>query len=574
MPLTLDGVSVQAPDDPARLLARDVDLELRDGTVTLLLGRTGSGKTTLLHVLAGIRKPSSGAVLLDGAPIWRNNRVNRPALLRLGATFQFPEQQLFARTVEGEFRYSLRPFGLAPAARQQRMLDVGSHFDRQGTLFRPDRSPFSLSGGEQRRLALATSFAAGGDWLMMDEPTAGLESAVAADLLRLIRERQRSAAGGTVIATHDLDAFLPLADRVIVLDEGTIAADATPEQICNDPRALIRTGVGLPSCVEVACAFARAGMPLPRGLLDADSAVLAIERMLATRSAHPKPAPETNCDGAPQEEEGESAPLRTSSHEGLQTAPMASRGYWHRLDPRAKWLAYVVYVAVAMLQQTWIGLAAAALPLCASFAGLPWSVLRGGYRFARPFLFFALLSILLAGFAGFGGAGALPIRFEPQQALATGFNVARLLLVTMASYWLSAVTPHGEMIQGLYWALKPAGKIKAPVETISLATTLLFRFLPLVLGEYQRFSTIVRARGKVSRPPGSVRMRDLPALVIPLLLSLFYKAEAITTGLEMRKTNGRLFLIRSNFLSWTRAETLFASVSLLIFALLLLLEYG
>ncbi|WP_025851901.1 energy-coupling factor ABC transporter ATP-binding protein, partial [Paenibacillus ehimensis] len=282
MPLTLHNVSAAAPDDPNRRLLSDVSLAFEDGTVTLLVGRTGSGKSTLLQLLAGMRPPSSGEIRLNDEPLWRRRRVTQPLLLRLGLTFQFPEQQLFARSVRQEFGYSLRPYGLTAMEKEQRIQSACEDLGL-GAAFDPDRSPFALSGGQRRRLALATTIAASPDWLLMDEPTAGLESAAAKELLRYVQAR-KAAKGGIVIATHDLDLFLPLADRVIVLDRGTIAADGTPAALCGNPETLVQAGVGLPSCVLLSHALARNGItPIPEGKLSPEDMADAIAERLKER---------------------------------------------------------------------------------------------------------------------------------------------------------------------------------------------------------------------------------------------------------------------------------------------------
>jgi energy-coupling factor transport system ATP-binding protein len=591
MSLALKKLAVAAPDDRSRLLLLGLDLELRNGTVTLLIGRTGSGKSTLLQTLAGIRPPTAGEVMLDGQPLWRRGRVDSSLLLRLGLTFQFPEQQLFARSVQGEFDYSLRPFRLDAAERESRIKRATSAFDPNGTVFERGRSPFSLSGGEQRRLALATTHAVirDGDWLLMDEPTAGLEAAATAELLEWIRSRRGDTKGGIVIATHDLDTFFPLADRVIVLHNGVITADSPPAALCLSPESLLQAGVGLPSCIVAAQAFAHVGLPLSADLLTPEAAAQAIEAVLlgerpARRS---EDAGITDASGAIAEPDGvpklehpglsgqsrQAKQLEQPDGHQLAVPPPVAVPVWYRLDPRAKWLFYVVFVIGTMLQQQLIGLLVAALPLAASFLGLPASVLRGGFRFARPFVLFALLSIALSGIDGFGGSGIIPLQFSQERAQLTALNMLRLLLVTFASFWLTAATPYGSMMQGLSTLLKPGRRLKLPVEAFTLAVSLIFRFIPIVITEWQRFSAVVRARGKAAVKPDTVRVRDVPALVVPLLLSLFHRAEAMTVGLELKKAGSRIPTVRSATLIWSRLDSIYTAGTLMLLLVLILIRH-
>lgn len=570
MPLSLERVAVAAPNDPQRLLLDGVDLTLANGTVTLLIGRTGSGKSTLLQTLAGLKTPTSGAVRLDGEPLWRKGRVASAHLLRLGLVFQFPEQQLFARSIRHEFAYSLRPYKLKPENCKRRIADARAEWDYSGT-FEPDRSPFALSGGQRRRLALASTTATKPDWLLMDEPTAGLEAAAVQELLAFIERRRRAASrGGIVIATHDLDTFLPIADRVIVLQDGGIVADATPEALCREPGSLQDAGVGLPSCVALAQAFAAHGLRLPADRLTPEAAADAIVAALAGTAV-----PEAEA-AAPASPAAQAPPAGTAGEKLAQTrisAESAPSSIGYQLDPRSKWLLYVLLVIGTMMQQHWTGLTVALIPVLLGFAGLPRPVWAGLLKFARLLLLFFAISVTLAGVTLTTGDGFPRIGFSQAQAMTTGFNVFRLFVVTLASLWFAVTTPYGRMVEGLNWALAYGKKAKLPVDSFALAVSLIFRFIPMILNEWQRFSDIVRARGKAPLQPGTVRPRDIPALIVPLLLSLFHRAENMTIAMEMKKIGRRpLVSSRSRLLVWTRADRLAVIFGLVWLAVLIALR--
>ncbi|MBD0379406.1 ATP-binding cassette domain-containing protein [Paenibacillus sedimenti] len=573
MTIELEHLSVCASDDQHHELLKDINLKLHNGTVTLLIGHTGSGKSTLLQVLAGILQPSSGKIMLDEQPLWLKGKVDRAHLLRLGLTFQFPEQQLFAGSIRREFAYSLRPYGLGAQERERRIQAAREDFDPHG-VFAMDRSPFALSGGEQRRLALATTFAAAPDWLLMDEPTAGLEAAAVRELLRLIRGRER---GGFVIATHDLDTFFPLADRVIVMDHGAIVADGAPADLCREPELLARAGVGLPSCAEVAQSLAGRGIAIAPDRLTPQLAAEAIEEALLVRAASAGRGLERSAPplaGAGSHVGGraaEPAPAPAAVEASAQQA-QRKQAAWLRLDPRAKWLLYLLLVIGTMLQQQWVGLAAAAVPVALGFIGIPRSVLRGGVKIVWPFLIFMAMSVFLAGIQYTATSAHLPIGFSVERAWSTMLNVTRLFVVVIAGYWLAATTPYGQLVQGLNWALQYFKKAKLPVDSFALAVSLIFRFIPLILSEWQRFSTIVRARGKAALRPGTVRARDIPALVVPLLLSMFYKAEEMTVAMEMKKVDGKLLSLKSNLLRWQRADTVLVIGGVVCFVLLVVIR--
>ncbi|MCP1309695.1 ATP-binding cassette domain-containing protein [Paenibacillus tyrfis] len=576
MPLTLHNVSAAAPDDPSRRLLSDINLTFEDGTVTLLVGRTGSGKSTLLHLLAGMRPPSSGDIRLDDEPLWLRNRVIQTLFLRLGLTFQFPEQQLFARSLRQEFGYSLRPYGLTAMEKERRIQSACEDLGL-GAAFDPDRSPFALSGGQRRRLALATTIATSPDWLLMDEPTAGLESAAAKELLRYVQAR-KAAKGGMIIATHDLDLFLPLADRVIVLDRGTIAADDTPAALCGNPEPFVQAGVGLPSCVLLSHALARNGIAVmdegklsPGDLADAIAERLKERRKVAVKSAphaeHPDGKWQTE---SLSDESALYAPLSPQSQaaglsEESAQPPAAAKSLWYRLDPRTKWLLYLLIVIGTMLQSSWLGLACAALPIAAAYIGLSRSALLGAVKLLKPLAWFMLISVGLAGLE-WTASGSFPfVGFSLEHSLTTGLNVFRLFLITLASYWFAAATPYGRMVQGLAWGLGYAKRLKLRTDSFALAVSLMFKFIPLIVREWQRFSDIVRARGKAAIRPGAVRGRDMPALVVPLLLALFHRAEEMTSALEMKKIGRQNALLgHTESLRLTRADGIAIVSSLLL----------
>jgi len=564
MTIALRDIRVHAPDDRQIELLKGIDLELQQDTVTLLIGHTGSGKSTLLQVLAGMQEPSSGEITLDGDPLWHKGKVDHAKLLRLGLTFQFPEQQLFAGSIEREFAYSLRPYKLKEAERERRIRAACQELDPRG-VFAMDRSPFALSGGEQRRLALATTLATTPDWLFMDEPTAGLEAAAAGELLRLIRGRER---GGFVIATHDLDTFFPLADRVLVMDGGVIVADGTPAELCCAPERLERAGVGLPSCARVAQSLARAGVAVPperlTPALAAEAIAAALQRAPAARAAAGGPAEPAAAPEAPVALPGAAAAARAV--ERRQPA-------WLRLDPRAKWLLYLLLVIGTMLQTSWYGLAAAAVPVAFAFIGLPRETLRGLVKFGRPFLIFMAVTVALAGFDIQAAAEAgLSLGFSLDRAASTLLNVTRLFIVVISGYWLAATTPYGQLSQGLNWVLRYFQRWKLPVDAFSLAVSLIFRFIPLILREWQRFATIVRARGKAALHPGKVRMRDIPPMIVPLLLSMFHKAEELTVALELKRAGGIPLAKHGHLLAWKEVDSWLVAGGCMCFVILVLIR--
>ncbi len=238
-----------------RELLHGVSLELPSGSFTALVGPNGAGKSTLLHALTGITTPGPGRVFIDGDDLTK--LPERELRDRVGVVFQNPEQQFLTARVWDELALELRSRGLDEAEVAARVRAFLERFDLAA---HAEQHPFLLSGGQKRRLSVATALVSGARILVLDEPTFGQDEARAAELVGMLRELV--AAGTTVlIATHDLQLAAEEADRMLVLDDGALVADgATHDVIASG--ALEEVGFGLP---PVAAAFR--GVPGPHGAI-------------------------------------------------------------------------------------------------------------------------------------------------------------------------------------------------------------------------------------------------------------------------------------------------------------------
>jgi energy-coupling factor transport system ATP-binding protein len=217
---------VYAPGTPFEVEAlRDVSLAVEPDEVLGIVGGTGSGKSTLAQHLNLLLEPTSGRVLVDGvdARTLKGGELRR----RVGLVFQFPEAALFAPTVEEDVAFAPRRLGLDEDVVRQRVRET---LELLGARHLAGRSPFALSGGEKRRVAIAGVLAMAPEVLVLDEPTAGLDPATREDLLGVVRALRE---GGTsvVLVSHDLDEAAEVADRVCVLEEGKVRAVGTPEEV-------------------------------------------------------------------------------------------------------------------------------------------------------------------------------------------------------------------------------------------------------------------------------------------------------------------------------------------------------
>lgn len=239
-----------------------VSLVVERGNVVLVAGATGSGKSTLLRLASGLLLPQSGSMSLDGAPIAGIVAGERGGV---GLAFQSPEAQLFAETVLDDVAFGPRNQGLSHQDADARARDALARVGLEPQLF-SDRSPFGLSGGEARRAALAGVLALEPAYLLLDEPTAGLDADGRDAVLALIGEARRSA--GVVVVSHDLEIFLPVADRVLLLAAGRPSFSGSAITLLDEPSHLVRAGLSVPPVLQVLAAARERGARIERMSLD------------------------------------------------------------------------------------------------------------------------------------------------------------------------------------------------------------------------------------------------------------------------------------------------------------------
>lgn len=259
---TADASSKQAlwgndPNSPWAL--RDVSLTVRRGEFLGLAGHTGSGKSTLVQHLNGLIRPQEGSVCALGLDL--SNKKDAVAVkAKVGMVFQYPERQLFAETVAQDVAFGPRNLGLPQDEVARR---VASSLTRVGLDLAAigDKSPFELSGGQQRRVAFAGVLAMEPEVLVLDEPMAGLDPAARRDFLGLIDRLHRE--GLTVVmVSHSMDDLANCCDRIVVMNEGAVFAEGTPSQVFAHANELKSIGLGVPAAQRMALALAQAGVPL------------------------------------------------------------------------------------------------------------------------------------------------------------------------------------------------------------------------------------------------------------------------------------------------------------------------
>lgn len=251
-----------------------VSLDFEQGEIVALIGHTGSGKSTLLQHLNGLLKPDSGEVLFEGKNIFDSKESLRMCRFNVGLCFQYPEQQLFESTVFKDVAFGPRNMGLSDAQIKERVLKAISYVKLPDSYL--EKSPFDLSGGEKRRVAIAGVIATQPKVLILDEPTAGLDPVGKNDLLNLIKDYNHATGSTVIFVSHNMDDVAVAADKVVVMNKGSVALKGTVEQVYSQGEKLAQLGLDVPEITSVFLKLKSAGYDLGETAFTLDGAVKTI----------------------------------------------------------------------------------------------------------------------------------------------------------------------------------------------------------------------------------------------------------------------------------------------------------
>ncbi|HAF60169.1 MAG TPA: energy-coupling factor transporter ATPase [Bacillota bacterium] len=239
----------------------DISFEIDDGSFVGIIGHTGSGKSTLIQHLNGLLKPKSGSIIVDGVDITDPSVSLRDIRKTIGLVFQYPEYQLFEETVEKDVAFGPQNLGLPEEVVSERVKEalelVGLSYEKIGK-----RSPFDLSGGQKRRVAIAGVIAMKPKVLILDEPTAGLDPKAHKDILRLIRNVQREEKITIILVSHNMGDIAALSEKVLVMHKGRLVMEGTPREVFSRAEQLMSIGLQLPPALQFTEALRQRGIEL------------------------------------------------------------------------------------------------------------------------------------------------------------------------------------------------------------------------------------------------------------------------------------------------------------------------
>lgn len=257
-----DLVHVYMPKSPFEKVALDnVNIEINDGEFVALIGHTGSGKSTLIQHMNGLLKPTSGRIIVDGEDITKAGVKLTDIRKKVGLVFQYPEYQLFEETIEKDIEYGPRNLGLAQEEITRRVKSAMKMVGLDYEEYR-NQSPFDLSGGQKRRVAIAGVIAMEPKVLILDEPTAGLDPKGRDDILAQIKTLHDEYKMTIILVSHSMEDVGKMAERIIVMNEGKVALEGTPAKVFKEVDTLEKIGLAVPQVTYLMRALKEKGFDI------------------------------------------------------------------------------------------------------------------------------------------------------------------------------------------------------------------------------------------------------------------------------------------------------------------------
>ena len=243
-----------------RSAIQDVNFEVREGEFLGLIGHTGSGKSTLIQHLNGLLKPTSGQILLHGRDIWAEPKKIRNVRFQVGLVFQYPEYQLFEETVYKDIAFGPKNQGKTGAELDRAVREAARLVGLRDNQL--EKSPFELSGGQKRRVALAGVMAMEPEILVLDEPTAGLDPAGRENLMANIQDYHRNKNRTIILVSHSMDEIAQNVDRIVVMKSAHVLMQGTPAEVFARAEELRSAGLDVPQVTRLAMALRDRGLPI------------------------------------------------------------------------------------------------------------------------------------------------------------------------------------------------------------------------------------------------------------------------------------------------------------------------
>ena len=270
--LTLSEVSyVYSAETPFEKTAlNNINLTIKSGIITGLIGHTGSGKSTLVQLLNGLLKPTSGKILLDGKDLWENPKDITQVRFNVGLVMQYPEYQLFEETVKKDIEYGPNNMGLDAGEIENRVKEAAFFCGITDDML--EKSPFDLSGGQKRRVAIAGVMAIRPKILILDEPAAGLDPVGREDILGGIRTFQKQTGTTVIIVSHSMEDMAVYCDEIVVMNKSSVYMQGKTNEIFSNAEKLIDVGLDVPQITHLFIKLKQLGVNVSENIFTVEDA--------------------------------------------------------------------------------------------------------------------------------------------------------------------------------------------------------------------------------------------------------------------------------------------------------------
>ncbi len=283
-PIELRNVSYYySPGTPLQVAAlKNINLKIGEGELAGIIGHTGSGKSTLISHFNGLLRPVEGSVIIDGEDLAKDKETLRAARFKVGLCFQYPEAQLFEETVARDIAFGPKNMKLSDEEINERVKKAAEFVGLKPELL--EKSPFDLSGGEKRRAAIAGVMAMEPKVLVLDEPAAGLDPGGKNEILSMISEYKKRTGCTVVLVSHSMEDIASVADRVIVMNAGTIAMDGTVDEVFSHSAELRSMGLNVPEITRIFIRLRELGYDVPADVYSVEKGAQILREMIRRRS--------------------------------------------------------------------------------------------------------------------------------------------------------------------------------------------------------------------------------------------------------------------------------------------------
>ena len=269
---------IYSPNTPFEQRALDrIDLDIHPGEYLGIIGRTGSGKSTLIQHLNGLAKPTSGQVLFEGQDIWADKALTHSIRFQVGLVFQYPEYQLFEETVYKDISFGPKNMKLSQEEIDRRVREAAEFVELPQSVM--ELSPFELSGGQKRRVAIAGVIAMEPKVLILDEPTAGLDPRGREEILRNIRNYQSAKQATVIMVSHSMEEIADSVERLVVVNDAHIPMDGTPREVFSHGDELEAMGLAIPQVTRIFRRLKELGLPVDASVYTTAQAVQVLEAL-------------------------------------------------------------------------------------------------------------------------------------------------------------------------------------------------------------------------------------------------------------------------------------------------------